>query len=279
MPAVRVEIEPFAVDRGDCALRGESAGSGEPVLLLHGLTATRRYVLHGSRILERSGWRTIAYDARGHGESGGPHDPAAYDYDALISDALAILDHAGAERAALAGNSMGAATAVGVALRHPERVSGLVLITPAHLGAPSHNQARWDRLGDALAQGGVDGFLDAYGTPSVPGRFAETVLKVVRQRLERHPDRLALAAALKGITRTAAFDGVDALAAVRAPTLVVGSRDDTDPDHPLEIAREYVERIPEARLILEEPGESPLAWRGGSLSRAIASFLADPGHD
>ncbi len=45
-------------------------GSGIPVVLLHGLTATRRYVVMGSKALERSGHRVIAYDARGHGMSG-----------------------------------------------------------------------------------------------------------------------------------------------------------------------------------------------------------------
>ena len=48
------------------------AGEGTPVVLLHGLTATNRYVVMGSKALERSGHRVIAYDARGHGRS----DPA-----------------------------------------------------------------------------------------------------------------------------------------------------------------------------------------------------------
>ncbi|HEV2726871.1 MAG TPA: alpha/beta fold hydrolase, partial [Solirubrobacterales bacterium] len=47
-------------------------GEGPPVVLCHGITATRRYVVHGSRMLERGGFRTVAYDARGHGKS----DPA-----------------------------------------------------------------------------------------------------------------------------------------------------------------------------------------------------------
>ena len=54
------------------ALRGDAEGEGPPIALLHGLTAARRYVLHGSRVLPRRGFRTLAYDARGHGES----DPA-----------------------------------------------------------------------------------------------------------------------------------------------------------------------------------------------------------
>ena len=50
-------------------LAGEEAGEGVPVVLLHGLTATRRYVVMGSRNLERGGHRVVMYDARGHGRS------------------------------------------------------------------------------------------------------------------------------------------------------------------------------------------------------------------
>jgi pimeloyl-ACP methyl ester carboxylesterase len=50
----------------------DSGGDGVPVVLLHGLTATRRYVVMGSNALQRGGRRVVAYDARGHGES----DPA-----------------------------------------------------------------------------------------------------------------------------------------------------------------------------------------------------------
>ena len=58
------------------------------------------------------------------------------------------------------------------------------------------------------------------------------------------------------------------------PTLVVASRDELDPEHPYEVAVEYARRIPRAELVSEEPGSSPLAWRGAQLSRAILGFLA-----
>ena len=60
-------------------------------MLLHGLTATRRYVVMGSRTLERSGHRVIAYDARGHGRSA-PAPGRAYGYEHLAADLLAVLD-------------------------------------------------------------------------------------------------------------------------------------------------------------------------------------------
>jgi len=270
-----VDISPFVIEHAGQRLAGESAGEGPPILLLHGLTATRRYVLHGSRILERAGRRTLSYDARGHGASGGSHEPADYSYERLIADAIAVLDHLDIDRAHVAGHSMGAATAAGLAVAHPDRVRALILVGPAHLGAPSANQARWDSLAEGLAEGGVDGFVAAYGVPDLPGTYPETILRVVRQRLSRHEDPRAQAAALKGITRTAAFEGLRHLGDIAVPTLVVGSRDDTDPDHPLAIAEEYAERIPGAELIVEDVGDSPLAWRGGTLSREIDAFLTN----
>lgn len=276
--AVSDASEPlsFTVTRGDAELNGEVVGSGSAVLLLHGATATRRYVLHGSRALERSGYRVISYDARGHGRSTGPHDPDAYTYDALVSDAWAVLDHVGEERATLVGHSLGAATAAGMALADPARVSALVLVTPAHRGRPAGDaaQQRWERLASGLERGGVTGFVEAYGEPAVPERQREIMLKVITQRLERHEDHAALAACLRGVFRGAAFAGIDALADISAPTLVVASRDTLDPDHPEAIARSYAATIPGATLVSEGADESPLAWRGGSLAKEIAAFLA-----
>lgn len=275
-PSTHTPPGTFAVPRDGAALRGESAGQGPVVMTLHGLTATRRYVLHGSRTLERAGRTVVSYDARGHGES----DPAAdgdYSYPALAADAAAVLDALGIERAVLMGSSMGSATAVAVALAAPERVAGLVIVVPAHRGHPSVDLERWDRLADGLATGGVDGFMHAYGTPPVPERFRDSIATVIRQRLARHRHPLAVADALRGTPRSAAFDGLDALRALRMPVLLVPSNDVMDPEHPMAVARDYSERIPDAELVTETDGESPLAWRGGSLSMAVRDWLERKG--
>lgn len=243
------------------------------MLLLHGLTATRRYVVHGSRAIERAGRRVVMYDARGHGESSPADAPTAYHYAALADDAVAVLDGLGIERAALVGQSMGSATAVAVALRHPERVRSLAIVTPAHLGAPSANLAHWDALAEGLESGGPEGFLAALGPLHVGERWREAVRTVILQRLGRHAHPDAVADALRSTPRSAAFDGLDALAGIAVPTVVVGSRDDVDPDHPLAVAEDYARRIPGAVLTVEDEGESPLAWRGGALSKEILPVL------
>src|SRR3954471_3086232 len=142
-----------------------TAGEGHPVVLLHGLSATHRYVVMGSSHLQRRGHRVVAYDARGHGASDRAPDPAAYRYEDLIGDLLAVLDEQGVERAVLAGASMGAHTALKAAIEHPDRVAGLVVVTPAYEPESFGDAAslqRWDALSAGLRDGGVDGFVDAY---------------------------------------------------------------------------------------------------------------------
>lgn len=263
--------------RDGTLLAGESTGEGPAVVLLHGLTATRRYVAMGSRVLERSGHRVVAYDARGHGRSGRAPDSAGYTYELLAEDLRAVLDALDIERAVLAGASMGAHTAIRFALDRPERVCGLGLITPAFdpdapVGSVSYEA--WDRLARGLREGGVEGFIAANSLDAVPERWRETVEKVLRQRLSAHAHPLAVADALEAVPRSRPFEAMVRLGGIAVPTIVIGSRDESDPGHPLASAERYAAAIPGAKLFVEQPGESPLAWRGGWLSKAIADLAA-----
>lgn len=259
------------VDAGGVALAGDEAGEGTPVVLLHGLTATRRYVVMGSRTLERDGHRVIAYDARGHGRSA----PAGeYGYAALARDLEAVLDAAGIERAVLAGASMGAHTIAAFALAHPERAAAIVFVTPAFDPDGDPRLERWDRLSEGLRRGGVDGFVEAYGEPPVPQRWRETVRTVLRQRLSAHEHPDAVADALREVPRSRPFERWDELGALEMPVTVVASRDEADPEHPYATGERWAREIPGAELRSEEPGASPLAWQGGQLSRVIAETAA-----
>lgn len=262
------------IANGSAPLSGDVEGEGTAVVGLHGLTATRRYVLMGSRALERGGHRVVLYDARGHGASGAPPD-GDYSYPALSDDLTAVLDTCGFERAILVGASMGAHTAVHFALRHPERVAALVLVTPGF--DPASAEARlpyWDRLSRALRDGGIDGFLAAHDLEALPVGWRETVRTVIAQRLAQHANLDAVADALAAVPRSRPFENYGELGAIRVPVVVVGSSDEADPDHPLEVARAYADALPDAEMLLEEPGRPPIAWQGGQLSRVIAETAA-----
>jgi pimeloyl-ACP methyl ester carboxylesterase len=272
-----LDVDQFSVDAAGITLSGERSGEGPAtVVLLHGLTATRRYVVMGSRLMQRSGLRVVAYDARGHGASAPTPDSGAYGYEHLAADLAGVLDALGIERAILAGASMGAHTALRFALANPGRVAALALITPAYDPARSRGAdelARWDALARGLREGGVEGFLAAYDVDAVPARWRAVVETVLRQRLSAHEHPLAVADALEDVPRSAPFERIEELEAVKAPTLVVGSRDEADPGHPLSVAELYAERIPGARLAVEEEG-SPIAWQGGQLSRLLLDLAA-----
>jgi pimeloyl-ACP methyl ester carboxylesterase len=272
-------IEPaeLTVERDGSVLAGESSGDGPPVVLLHGITATRRYVVHGSKVLARRGHRQITYDARGHGESDPAPGRGGYSFPELVGDLEAVLDaEVGEKRPVLAGHSMGAHTAVAYALAHGDRLAGLVVIGPVYMGfVDDEALAGWDRLADGLERGGVEGFMDAFDRGLDPA-WRETVLRFTRRRMleHRHPD--AVARALREVPRSAPFEALSELEFCDLPALVVASHDAADPGHPHAVAVAYAERLPQARLISEGEGESPLAWQGGRLSREIASFCAEP---
>lgn len=274
-----LEPRPFALNSDGVRLVGEEVGEGPPIVLLHGLTATRRYVLHGSPALARRGYRLISYDARGHGESS-PAPEGGYGYPELTSDLGAVLDdRCPGERPVLCGHSMGCHTAASHALEHADEVAALVLIGPVALGIPSTDEslAPWDRLAEGLERDGVQGFMEAYEADlSVDPSWRETALRITRERMERHRHPEAVAGALRGVPRSLAFDGVAELETLDVPALVVASHDEADPGHPYSIAETWAEHLPWARLVSEEPGKSPLAWQGGRLSRLIADFLEEP---
>jgi len=269
---------PFEAGDG-LAICGESVGEGSPVVLCHGITATRRYVLHGSRTLERAGHTVVSYDARAHGES----DPApagqGYGYPELVGDLESVVAATtGGAPFVLAGHSMGSHTAVAYALRHPKRLAGLVVIGPVYGGKVGDAAlAFWDGLAAALEGGGVDGFVDYIDREQgIDPSWRKTVLRFTRERmlLHRHPE--ALAEALRQVPRSRPFGAVEELGALDVPSLVVASHDAADPGHPRKVAERYAEALPLARLIGEGEGESPLAWQGGKLSREIAAFCAEP---
>jgi pimeloyl-ACP methyl ester carboxylesterase len=266
-------VPDLVIERAGVRLAASVDGDGIPVVLLHGLTATRRYVVMGSRSLERSGHRVVAYDARGHGASSPAPEPAAYEYRDLRGDLEAVLDQLEIERAIIAGASMGAHTLLALALRAPERCAGLVVITPSYDGRnveDAARMARWDALADGLRSGGVEGFLEVYGRPEVTPDFEEPVLKVIRQRLARHEHPEAVADALHVVPRSRPFERLSDLRAISVPVAVVASDDQADPEHPRAVGEAYAEEIDGARLVTDQPGRSPVAWQGSQLSKVIA---------
>lgn len=274
--------EPRRFVAGDRpAIRGEVVGEGPAAILCHGVTATRRYVVHGSRALQRAGHAVVSYDARGHGESDPAPAEQGYGYPELVADLEAVVAEAvGEGRFVLAGHSMGAHTAVAYALRRPQRLAGLVVVGPVYMGEiTAETLAWWDGLAAALEEDGIDGFL-AYldREQGIDPAWRDSVLRFTRERMRRHRRLDAVVEALREVPRSRPFESMTDLDSLDVPALVVASHDAADPGHPRRVAEAYAEHMPGARLIGEAEGESPLAWQGGLLSREIAAFCATIGH-
>lgn len=271
---MNLEPAPFEVAGDGPVLRGESLGDGRDLILCHGLSATRRYVVHGSKVLPRKGYRLHTYDARGHGES----DPAddGYGYERLADDLGRVADRvtAGGEPI-LGGHSMGCHTAVAYALRDPGRVAALILVGPVYTPDMEEEaeMSRWDERAEALETGGPEAFGRVAAEGIESEQYRETIRRLATDRaaLHSHPD--AVARALREVPRSRPFLSIDELASLDMPVLVAGTGDEADPGHPYEVARLYADRIPRAEFVTEATGESPLSWQGGRLSREIAAFL------
>ena len=122
------------VDSGGVTLNVEVHGpdKGPAVLLLHGFPDSSRLWSKQVGPLVDAGFRVIVPDQRGYGRSGQPAGVDAYDLVLLATDALAVLDQAGVDKAHVVGHDWGAAVAWGVASFAPDRVDRLVALSVGH---------------------------------------------------------------------------------------------------------------------------------------------------
>ncbi|MEA2646417.1 MAG: hypothetical protein QOE92_1500 [Chloroflexota bacterium] len=108
------------------------AGEGTPVLLLHGFPDSSFLWRHQVAALSAAGFRAIAPDLRGFGESARPEGVDSYRIGEILDDLRGLLDHLGVERCHVVGHDWGAATAWMFATTRPERTDRLVPISVGH---------------------------------------------------------------------------------------------------------------------------------------------------
>lgn len=225
--AERIEMEL----RDGLQLSVVRAGTGAPLLLLHGFTgSTETWTPLATSLGDR--FTTLTVDLPGHGRSGTPADPARFALSSLADDFAHILDTCGIERVAVLGYSMGGRAALQFALRHPTRVAALVLeSTSPGIVDPSERATRVasdTALADAIERDGITAFVDRWERlplwGSQTGLLEETRARLRAQRLANLPR--GLANSLRGAGAGVEPAMLDRLSLVRTPTLlVVGSLD------------------------------------------------------
>ncbi|MAW87631.1 MAG: alpha/beta hydrolase [Phyllobacteriaceae bacterium] len=204
-------MQHFTHDGYDFAFIDE--GEGDPVLLIHGFGSSHsvNWVTPGwVQALNQAGYRAIALDNRGHGQSEKIYDAAAYTPEAMAGDAAALLDHLGIGRAHVFGYSMGARITAFMALGHPDRVATVIL---GGLGyGMVEGVGDWDPIAEALLAADPDTITDRRG--QMFRAFAD----------HTKSDRQALAAC---ISRSRDLLSEEDVARITQPALVaVGTNDD-----------------------------------------------------
>jgi pimeloyl-ACP methyl ester carboxylesterase len=237
----------------DVELAYLEVGEGPPVILLHGFAAdhSSNWVATGVvDSLVAAGRRVIAPDARGHGQSAKPHDPAAYANDAMARDVQTLLDHLTLDGVDVVGYSMGAIVAGRLATREP-RVRSLVL---GGVGG------EWG--GEQRPLGTVP-IADALETES-PGDIESPLAAAFRQFADRTgADRFALAATSR------ARDGETTdVGAIAVPTLILVGESDQLAGSPEDLAK----RIPGATFRLLK-GNHLTAVRDPQFTESIVAFV------
>jgi pimeloyl-ACP methyl ester carboxylesterase len=229
-------------------------GGGPPVVLLHGFAADsdRNWVRPGvAAALEAAGRQTVLLDARGHGRSGKPHEPAAYANGAMARDVMSLLEHLGLERVDVCGYSMGARTAMTLAASG-ERVRSAVF---GGVGRRLGSRAMAERA-PTIGEG-----LRASDTQSIE----DPVARAFREFAEStHADLAALSA----FQRSGAFPRTD-LTTIAMPVLVIAGSEDRLAGSPHELA----ERIPGAEVKIVS-GDHLTAVFDPAFAQAIVDFLA-----
>jgi pimeloyl-ACP methyl ester carboxylesterase len=204
---------------GDVEIAYLDEGEGDPILLVHGFASTKNvnwvYPTWVSE-LKKSGRRVIAFDNRGHGDSGKLYDPAAYEIAIMASDITALMDHLNIERADVMGYSLGSRMTAVLARSQPERLRSVIFggigIGLIEGGGPGENVVK------ALEAGSLQDVTDPVGRTF--RAFAD----------QTRSDRRALAACLRGSRRLmtreeAARIAVPALIAVGTKDEIAGSAD------------------------------------------------------
>ena len=194
-------------------------GEGDPIILVHGFASSKNvnwvYPAWVSE-LKKNGRRVIAFDNRGHGESGKLYDAAEYDIGIMAGDISALMGHLNIERADVMGYSLGSRMTAVLAQRQPQRLRSAIL----------------GGIGIGLIEGGGPGenvaaALEAPSLEDVTDPVGRTFRAFADQT---RSDRRALAACLRGSRRLMTRDeaagiGVPVLIAVGTADEIAGSAD------------------------------------------------------
>ncbi|MFJ4952615.1 alpha/beta fold hydrolase [Streptomyces sp. NPDC088760] len=268
----RSGVDSSTVESGGWVFGWHRRGSGDPVVLLHGLLSDSR--VWEPVATELSATRTtIAVDAPGHGLA--PWRTSAYTLEEEVDRLADAYRGAVGERPAVwVGHSMGGMKCWRMALRHPGLVSALVLVDTRPDAEPENTKRPFEAMVEAVLADGMSPDLAAmvarlnfhrdFLTSATAQAWTEHFGTLTGERIEH---------ACHSVYRRG--DITDRLPELNIPVLVVHGADDVPIRLP--VVRAYTARMPTARLVvLPATGHTPPLERPAELLDTIRAFLADP---
>ncbi|GGM96323.1 alpha/beta hydrolase [Lentzea pudingi] len=245
----------------------DDEGTGEVLVLVHGhpfdRTMWRPQVEHFSA----KGWRVIAADLRGYGET--TVVPGITPLDVFAADVAALLDHLGVERFVLGGLSMGGQIVMQCVQAFPERLKGVILADTFAQAETEEGRLDRNAMADRLLREGMSGYATEVKWKMV-ARHNPEAAEFVAGLMHAAPPQGA-AAALRG--RAERPDHTETLATITVPTLViVGSEDEFTP---VKDAEYMSERVPGSTLVVVDgAAHMPNLERPEVFNRAVEELLA-----
>jgi len=247
-------------------------GAGVPFVFQHGLggDVSQPFGLY----TPPPGVRLIGMDCRGHGETRPLGDPKKVALAAFADDLVALLDHLEIPRAVVGGVSMGAAVALNLALRYPDRVLALVAAYPACLDRPLPENARvFTHAAQWLlkfgAAGGLERFRRSVEYARIESESPETAKELERQFTDPRAEECVVR--LERIPHDAPAHDREEWSELETPALVLGRRG--DPVHPRRFAEDLAQTLPDSRLVELPPPSAGLARHADALQSAVDTFL------
>lgn len=245
--------------RDGVSLYYEVHGSGPPLLLTHGFSATSQMWRGQIEALAKD-HMLILWDMRGHGRSDYPGDQAAYSEAATVADMAALLDHLGLKTAIVGGLSLGGYMSLAFYKAHPERVRALLIIDTGPGFRKDEARDAWNANAVRTAED-----FEANGLERLQRASPE-------MRSSTHRSAVGLAKAARGMMTQRNGDVLNSLPAIKVPALVlVGSE-----DKPFLAAADYMAaKIPGAeKVVIEGAGHAANIDRPAAFNAAVAGFLA-----
>jgi len=252
------------------------AGTGEPLVMLHGLGATKAEFMPTLAALAPKGFRMIAIDLPGFGDSDKPF-PAAYDAPFFARWMTAALDALELDRAHLLGHSMGGRVALELGMRNPDRMRSLVLMTPSMAWLAERRWAAWLRLVRpelGIFQPAPRAIVEGIVKRVVPGASSHFVAPALDEFLRSYltpRGRVAFYAAARQIYLEDPEDFWAGLRQLSPDSLFIWGQRDTLV--PIGFQRHVRESLPAARHVVLDCGHVPQLECPGKLHGAIERFL------